>query len=435
MEAKARKIDIGSIWRFLCVWTMPAVVFLVALSLCFTALRLDPLVSAMLWVALLIGPGTLLLRWIHDFRRGFDGQDMADIVILLFSAGFAFVSAYLGNEGLTLTYLRKVVFFIGGICFLLSARTLRFSKREALAYGFGSLGAMAAFLVVFAFRFGTTFVGNGATKSLVLNFPNANGLGLALFYTIIGLLFLFTEMKWKLLKIVSGLALVAAYLFLYLTRSRNFLFAGVLILAGAVVLFLLRKTVKGRLGTKLLFLAFVASPLLIVVVYFLYIWVRYPNFFSNGIALSYSGNGKSVLNRVNIWVRAMKLFNANPLFGSYFAATEGLGASQLHNVHIDVFSAFGLCGYFCFFVASFRAYRSAKETGRKLSLVQLLCLGALIGIEFSMFFEGGHLNSTISEFLIIIPLVILKGDQNAKVVDFQNSEILARELPWTRIKV
>ena len=59
----------------------------------------------------------------------------------------------------------------------------------------------------------------------------------------------------------------------------------------------------------------------------------------------------------------------------------------------------------------------------------------MIGIEFSMFFEGGHLNSTISEFLIIIPLAILKGDQNAKVVEFQNSEILARELPWTRIKV
>ena len=109
MEAKAKKIDIRSIWRFLSVWTIPAVVFLVALSLCFTALRLDPLVSAMLWVALLIGPGTLLLRWIHDFRRGFDGQDMADIVILLFSAGFAFVSAYLGNEGLTLTYLFEII--------------------------------------------------------------------------------------------------------------------------------------------------------------------------------------------------------------------------------------------------------------------------------------------------------------------------------------
>ncbi|MGN1261968.1 MAG: hypothetical protein ACI4UT_02760, partial [Candidatus Enteromonas sp.] len=115
MDKAKRTIDIRALSRFLATWAMPAAIFLTACSLCFTAIHLSSLFSIALWVILAVGPIALLVHWIRSFRKGFDGQDMADVVIVLLSALFAFLSAWIGSKELTLTYLRKVVFFVDGI--------------------------------------------------------------------------------------------------------------------------------------------------------------------------------------------------------------------------------------------------------------------------------------------------------------------------------
>ena len=101
--------------------------------------------------------------------------------------------------------------------------------------------------------------------------------------------------------------------------------------------------------------------------------------------------GKDLTSRMEIWLRALRLWLSSPIFGAYAQASSGLGSSQFHNTHIDILVSYGpivLC-IVCFALYSL-IYMSGKRQSRQQFLFTIgFTCEIILGVGEAAIFSGG----------------------------------------------
>lgn len=101
--------------------------------------------------------------------------------------------------------------------------------------------------------------------------------------------------------------------------------------------------------------------------------------------------GKDLTSRMEIWLRALRLWLSSPIFGAYAQASGGLGSSQFHNTHLDILVSYGpivLC-IVCFALYSL-IYMSGKRQSRQQFLFTIgFTCEIILGVGEAAIFSGG----------------------------------------------
>lgn len=170
---------------------------------------------------------------------------------------------------------------------------------------------------------------------LTFHFTNPNLTGLFLFCLAV---YQFADALYgrdRKLQIVHGVLFAFLAYFIWKTQSRNALLVLIVFLVLAVVLFLHKKqTVAVGKG----FCALMAVwPLL-----FAWLYMQLYGSSVVGRVLGFAvSEGKLLNSRTKMWNFAMQRYRTSPIVGAYNQITEGTGAGQMHNTHVDILAAYG----------------------------------------------------------------------------------------------
>lgn len=186
-------------------------------------------------------------------------------------------------------------------------------------------------------------------------------------------------------RLLHGFLALAMLYFILETRSRNAMLLAAVFLGACLVCYCYSPEKLPRKGY--LAALIVSAPLLFAVGYLLLIYLpQVQQAFSFLI-----GEGKGLDSRVKIWRFAVEAFWKSPVFGAYSRISEGTGASQMHNSHLDILASYGapVLAALVGFLFLLLQHRENRE-----SHMRFLCMAGfsallLSGIGEAMLFSGG----------------------------------------------
>lgn len=330
------------------------------LIVAFQVLGLDRAVSLLFTLTF---PLTLLL-WLRTVR---EKLRLEDLLILLTGAVSlaALLLDGLTSGGIRLTGLKKWVMFLMTLLYFQTAArltpdvgTCRLLRRLA--------DLLTVFLLaIYVLDRQRLYQMNGIpTDYLTFGFSNPNLAGL--FLTCLYMLQL-GQMKGKLWPVHAVFALILAW-FVIRTQSRNC----ILVLALYALLRLLHRDKPLTLSRPAAHLT-AWFPAIFAVGYLLLV----DSSRIQALFRFFTGEGKELGSRVEIWTWAVQNIAAAPLTGVY----NGICATQLHNSHLDIAASYGIP------VLILTCSLLARHLRRPVSAGFVCCL--LLGMGESALFSGG----------------------------------------------
>ena len=365
------------------------ILFLKTLLLCTAGiimtqvLGLDDLTSLLF---LLTFPLTVLL-WMRSVRKTMTGKDL----LMLLTSMLAFVNVMLdlGRAGGTLTfsYIKKLIMFTMTLMFLQTAHRIRV-KEDMARFIDRIVDFLTVFLIFMYFADNSSMhLLNGMiTRYLTFRFSNPNTTGLFLISLyMLELYRLFARERWYLKLIHIIMACFLGW-FVLGTESRNCLL--VLLMFTAACFWLeFRSRRKLRISR---FWAFVIAwfPAAFVGVYMLFVyapWVQKLLSFLVDV-------GKGLDSRTRIWTESLRFIAESPLIGSYHGISDGTGAIQLHNSHLDIAASYGIpvlamvCSLLTTYLYQKGRYYEDKES---FSYMLAFACAIMLGLGEAALFAGG----------------------------------------------
>lgn len=330
------------------------------LIVAFQVLGLDRAVSLLFTLTF---PLTLLL-WLRTVRETLQREDL-----LILLTGAAALAALL-LDGLisgdvTLAGLKKwVMLLMTLLYFQVAARVTPDAVTCRLLHGITDL--LTVFLLgAYLVNRQRLYQMNGIeTDYLTFGFSNSNLAGL--FLTCLFMLQL-GQTRGKFWPVHAVFDLILAW-FILCTQSRNC----ILVMGLYTLLWLLRRDKPLALGRPAAHLT-TWFPAIFAVGYLLLVdssWIQ-------ALFRFFTGEGKELGSRVEIWTRAVQTIVAAPLTGSY----NEISATQLHNSHLDIAASYGIP------VLILVCCLLARFLRRPVSAGFVCCL--LLGMGESALFSGG----------------------------------------------
>ena len=335
---------------------------------------------------LLTFPLTVLL-WVCTVQKSFSGLDL----LMLATAGIAFINvlinAGLNDVDLSISYLRKVIMFGMSLMFFQTAYRARIGKNVVRIIN-GAADFLTVFFVVMYFLGGAEmYLINGLMSNyLTFHFsnPNLTGLFLTCLY-MLELYRLFRPQKWYWKLLHLGMSGLLVWLILE-TESRNCLLVVAMFAAACVCVALCGYR---DLYIRKWFAAVAAAfPAIFVIGYLALIssqWIQ--NIFAFLI-----GVGKKLDSRVVVWQPALDQVRNSPLIGGYCEISNGTGAGQMHNTHLDIAGAYGVLVLIlvCVLLARY-IYQGGRRHTSKETFIHILgfVCALMLGIGEGALFSGG----------------------------------------------
>ena len=358
MEMKAAD---SLLWKLL--------VFLAAMIATMQMFALDGLVSGLF---LLTFPVTALL-WLRTVRQRLSGNDLLVLLTVALAALSVLLDLALSGGSLGFDYLKKCIMFAMTLLLFQAASRYRAEKRLLCFIGAMADGLTVLFAAMFCLQNERMHSLNGqVTAYLTFGFTNPN---LAtLFLTMLYMLQLCRvrgRRKWWHV----AFAAVLLY-FMVLTRSRNALLT---VTVFTVWAFFARKRENVRIGSC------VAPLIAWLPAIFALVYMAVVSQEPVRLLFAFlSGEGKTLDARVEVWQRALSAVWTSPLWGSYYAISDGIGMSQMHNSHLDIAASYGIPVLIlvCMLLSRWLRQRRGKY------MIGFAC-ALLLGLGEAAMFSGG----------------------------------------------
>lgn len=273
--------------------------------------------------------------WLIMLSRRISLANVLVLLILALSGLGVSVNALADNTIVSFSYFKKLIMFASTLMLLGAAEQWQPEKEDVSFVLRGNTLAACFLVLMYLTRREELYLLNGI-RSGYLSFRFTNPNLAAAFLSGAAMLELIrsvTERGWRR-GLHRGLAGFLIY-FVFLTRSRNAQLVLALFLAGWLGVVL----VPGRRRKLPLWLAvgIAMGPLVLALGYLLLVYhPAVQNLFS-----FLRGEGKELDSRVTIWRFALEAFLTSPLFGAYSQISQGTGASQMHNSHMDILASYG----------------------------------------------------------------------------------------------
>lgn len=327
-----------------------------------------------------------LIFWTTAALERLEKLELWTLLALILALVNVLINAALNNYHVSLQYIKKLLSFASALLFFTAAYKTEPHKSVG-RFIYKVLDLVSLFLICsFLLRRHQMYIFNGVvTKYLTFGFTNPNLTGLFLSGIIMLELCRLPSLKRFWPRFFAICELCFLMYFLWQTKARNALFAVILFVGLACLLFL-RKEESTRSSKAVAWLTSL-WPLLFAAVYI-------PLMQIPGILKLFSfmeSSGKSLNSRTQIWTRAMRLWAESPIFGAYGQGSSGTGRSQFHNTHIDILVSYGpvvLC-IVCFVIYSLIYTGNTRRSRWQ----QLLTLGFIcqifLGVGEAAIFSGG----------------------------------------------
>lgn len=363
---------------------------LVALIVLFTILRKSTAISIcfeLSFIALLV----------YALRRTTSKSfEILPLLLIVTAVLNVLVNGLLSNNAnLGFDYFKKVIMFSAFILMLyFSGEDSISSKAIAIVEG---IPVACALLLVISFF----FLGNTARYAggVTLGFSNPNFTGMWLLHlSIYTLLLVIDERKHCVVRIFSGVMFVSLLWLIYLTKARSCLIG----VSFFCCLCLLGGVFKNYIAKNSVFTAIVVLiPILLVIFYqHLLNAVWFQRTFS-----SFVSAGKELDSRLAVWNPAINLLKANLFLGDYSGISNGTGASQLHNTHLDVICSYGIIPFALFLLLLNSVCRKVSKQAMKYSNYCALC--GFISVIVIGSFEAAVVAGAMGMNILTAGLIIL----------------------------
>ena len=234
-------------------------------------------------------------------------------------------------------------------------------------------------------------------KSITLGFTNPNFTGQWLLHFCIYAFLMFIDKKEKIILRLLGAILLPVLVYLItLTKARSCL-VGIVSFGVFCLLFCLFRSKRIRNAIAICGLSF---PLLFSMSYQ---YLLKQDWFHELFAF-FTFKGKELESRLEVWLPAINSIKDSFLIGDYSGISEGTGASQMHNIHLDVISSYGIIvGALFMLLLISKAFQIIKETD---SAYQCCAFCGFLAIIISCTFEAavvaGSMGMNILTALMIV---------------------------------
>lgn len=357
-----------------------------ALYLCALGVLVAQSVGAEGVVSLLFAVSLILtlVAWGLGAARSLSKKDALLIAMAFLAFASVVVNAFLTSTDVSASYFKKYILFIVSIVFLRVASDFK-ADRATKRFIFCCIWASIAVMVALYFLdYSRAHVYKGIeVEYLVLCFSNPNlaALFLACFYMFS--LAVFVTAKRFFGRVVALISAGFMLYFLIETESRNSLLAVGVFTSLYVVYALFQR--KSHRISKVLATVFTVYPFVFFCLYMIFI----DSAGVKALFSSFVDVGKGLDSRLAVWHPALDYFFSSPAIGAYSQISEGTGASQLHNTHLDVMASYGLfvLVLLCVFLRLLFG-RSEGNEGKWVFELAFACVIAL-GAGEAALFSGG----------------------------------------------
>lgn len=272
----------------------------------------------------------LVCKFVTSMQKNDQVLIMLFIIIILAFTN-VITNMWLNDGGLSFEYMKKYIMFITTLVFMYvisvipaTMRTFRFVTMTSIMIGL--LFVVAYFGLGIRTKVGIT------TQHLTMNFSNPNLLGmwllLVVMYTVLAQ---FSIKGWLKHILLAGESLALLYL-VYLTGSRT---AEICIVVFMVLVLFNEMFFCRRRINKWILILVLVFPLVFAFIYLeLFEWIF-------DIFAFMDAPGKRIDSRYETWQAALYYFKKHTMIGSYYEASGGTGAFQMHNTLLDTLCSYG----------------------------------------------------------------------------------------------
>lgn len=325
--------------------------------------------------------------WARSVRKTLTGLDFLALITISLAFINVLINASLTNTPLTFDYLKKVIMFAMTVLFFQTAYRFRVNY-SFINFVNALVDIITVFLIAMYFLQSENMhkIGGITTTYLTFGFSNPNLAGLFLVTLFMLELYrLFVKARWtkKLWQIT-----LAGFLALFIieTKSRNSLL--VLILFTAVCVYLMFRQKKEFRIYRHVAAIISSFPAFFAIAYMTIIQVD----FIQMIFAFLTGEGKELSSREKIWLKAFENIKNSPIVGAYSQVSEGVGATQLHNTHLDIAASYGMIVLVLVCIILWRYfYQNGKVYKDKNSAIYILgfACAIMLGIGEAALYSGG----------------------------------------------
>ena len=374
-----------------------AEMILVTLIILFTILGASAAVSACFALSFIV----LLIYALA--RASVKRYDRLPILLIVAAVLNVVINAALSGEAqISFDYFKKLIMFVAYMLLIC------FAADDSVTKGTTDLIRLLPFAGALISVLSYFFFGNTAklgSVGITLGFSNPNFTGMWLLHlAIYTFLFMLSRGGQLLLQLLALVMFALLDYLIYLTGARSAMIG----IAFFTLLCLIGKFPRLRIAKNRVFIALIIlAPIVIVLIY------RYllnSKWFNNMFAFMVS-EGKSLSSRLYIWNYSMKFFKASPILGDYCGISSGLGASQLHNTHLDVLCSYGLLPFVLFLWHNDRACR--KVSAHKLSYPNYCALCGFLAVVLMGSFEAAVVSGAMGLNLLTAGLIVLANEREA----------------------
>lgn len=248
---------------------------------------------------------------------------------------FAIMNVFVGSAGnRTLDYFAKVMRFDATI--MLIYICTKYTIGKSVVHYFCLVNQILALALIYqGFVVKETYY---IYTDLTLGFPNPNSGGIWSALCLCGMIWSFSCLKSKVIKLFYLIEIALLFHLLICTGCRSALLSmcGLIVVVMPVKSYIKRREIK--ILKKKLFRIIITMiyifPLIFPVIY---VGIFYAKIEFNKVAGKDFYSGRQVL-----WYRALLNLKSHYIIGAYNEVSLGTGQSQLHNIYIDVLCSYGI---------------------------------------------------------------------------------------------
>lgn len=304
---------------------------------------------------------------------------------------------------LNFDYFKKLIFFITSIVYFELATRVEVHDKAKIIVKY-IIYFLGIFLVIDYFVLGNHKM---LGRYLTMGFTNPNFTAMWLLQLFLFYIYYIAASKAKIEKILCiSVSVLCLYLItLTLNRAALFILPIYILLA---VLGMVRK--KYQLNKHFIFVVLLV-PIFVYVFYHLIISNQHINQMFNFIV----SEGKGLDSRSRVWDFATsKLFAGGWLIGDYAGISDGTGASQMHNTHLDILISYGILPFTLFLKLLYSICRRVNDTNE--TFIQYLAyIGFMLMLLFGTFEAGLFAGCTGLNYLTGT-LIVLARNREEKVL-------------------
>lgn len=361
------------------------------------------------YLFLLTFPLTVLL-WARTVRQTLTIWDL----LILLTIGMAVISVLINTSFAgtkpSFSYFKKFIMFSMTLLYLQACSRTQLS--EKLERFFKRLTECVVIYLILAFFFMREAVFRFEEWSSVyltfgLGNPNLAGLFVSCLY-MLEFPRLFQREKWHYKALQITLTVVLS-IFTVMTGSRNSIIVILLYTVCCVVLLFVRRRWIGMIRFGWIpTIVVILIPLLFMAAYMVLVYNE-----SVQEAFSFiTGKGKDLDSRVEIWEPALQNLARSPIVGAYSQISNGTGAAQMHNTHLDIACSYGIPVLVMVCVLLFRWLNQRNQTYESKTGIAYM-LGFACAIIMGMG-EAALFSGSLGLYILVGGFLLL-GNQDAKI--------------------